>query len=146
VAGVVGGVERRFREEQRTCGAAVVDVVTLSLGVSRLRAEWRYCASVGMREWARGRRTVAGVVGGVECGDGEEQCAHGAADPRAAFCGADTSLSCVSVQDGDTALLLACSNGNLEVAQWLVSSAGSSAVTERNNVRTHAAYVCYSGC
>jgi hypothetical protein len=72
VAGVVGGVERRFGEEQRTCGAAVVDVVILSLGVLHLRAEWRYCASVGMCEWALGRRTVAGVVGGVERSDGEE--------------------------------------------------------------------------
>jgi hypothetical protein len=39
------------------------------------------------------------------------------------------------MQDGDTALLAACANGNLEVAQWLVSSAGSSAVSEKNNVR-----------
>jgi hypothetical protein len=42
---------------------------------------------------------------------------------------------CCFVQDGYTALLIACRNGYLAVAQWLVSSAGSSAVTERNNVR-----------
>ncbi len=38
-------------------------------------------------------------------------------------------------QDGNTALLLACLSGRLNVAQWLVSSAGSNAVTERDNVR-----------
>ncbi len=39
-------------------------------------------------------------------------------------------------QDGNTALLVACWSGHLEVVQWLVSSAGSNAATERDNVRT----------
>ena len=38
------------------------------------------------------------------------------------------------MQWGDTALLYACKRGHLEVAQWLVSSAGSNAATERNEV------------
>jgi ankyrin repeat protein len=42
----------------------------------------------------------------------------------------------VCEQYGNTALLLACDNGHLEVAQWLVSSAGSNAVSERNDVRS----------
>jgi ankyrin repeat protein len=40
----------------------------------------------------------------------------------------------VCVQLGYTALLRACENGHLDVAQWLVSSAGSNAVTERSKV------------
>jgi hypothetical protein len=41
----------------------------------------------------------------------------------------------VCKQDGHTALLFACANGRLDVAQWLVSSAGSDARSERSNVR-----------
>jgi hypothetical protein len=46
------------------------------------------------------------------------------------------------VQDGNTPLLLACERGHLEVAQWLVSSAGSNAATERNEVRVVAVWSC----
>jgi hypothetical protein len=42
----------------------------------------------------------------------------------------------VRKQDGHTALLFACANGRLDVAQWLVSSAGSDARSERSDVRT----------
>lgn len=38
------------------------------------------------------------------------------------------------VQDGDTALLLACANGHMDVVKWLVTEAGSNAALERNNV------------
>ncbi len=38
------------------------------------------------------------------------------------------------MQWGNTALLLACKGGHLEIAQWLVSSAGSNATTEQNAV------------
>jgi ankyrin repeat protein len=41
----------------------------------------------------------------------------------------------VCEQDGRTALLCACANGHLDVAQWLVTSGGSDARSERNNVR-----------
>ncbi len=40
---------------------------------------------------------------------------------------------CLS-QYGDTALLLACLSGRIDVARWLVSEAGSDARSERNNV------------
>ncbi len=52
-----------------------------------------------------------------------------------AVCCADARTCGICVQSGRTALLCACEKGHLEVAQWLVSSAGSSAATERNNVR-----------
>ncbi len=42
-------------------------------------AVWLHCASGRMWEWALGGRTVAGVVGGVECSDGEEHCMYNAA-------------------------------------------------------------------
>jgi ankyrin repeat protein len=38
-------------------------------------------------------------------------------------------------QDGSSALLLACCNGHIDVARWLVSEAGSDARSERSNVR-----------
>ncbi len=47
---------------------------------------------------------------------------------------ARVDLCDVPVQDGDTALLVACAAGQLEVAQWLVSSAGSDVVTDRRHV------------
>jgi hypothetical protein len=37
-------------------------------------------------------------------------------------------------QVGDTALLLACRHGHVDVARWLVSDAGSDARSERSNV------------
>jgi hypothetical protein len=37
-------------------------------------------------------------------------------------------------QAGDTALLVACCHGCLNVAEWLVMHAGSDARSERNNV------------
>jgi ankyrin repeat protein len=37
-------------------------------------------------------------------------------------------------QNGYTALLLACRNGHIDVARWLVSEAGSDARSERDNV------------
>jgi ankyrin repeat protein len=37
-------------------------------------------------------------------------------------------------QSGCTALLLACANGHLDVARWLVTVAGSDARAERDNV------------
>ncbi len=42
---------------------------------------------------------------------------------------------CFCEQDGRTALLCACASGRLDVAQWLVTSGGSDARSERNNVR-----------
>jgi hypothetical protein len=42
----------------------------------------------------------------------------------------------VCVQRGETALLTACAHGHLAVVQWLVSSAGSDAVNEFDDVRT----------
>jgi hypothetical protein len=47
-----------------------------------------------------------------------------------------TSVVGVCVQWGCTTLLYACAGGHLEVAQWLVSSAGSNAATERDEVCT----------
>ncbi len=35
-----------------------------------------HCASVRVLEWALEGRTMAGVVGGVECSDGEGPCAY----------------------------------------------------------------------
>ncbi len=40
----------------------------------------------------------------------------------------------VMPQDGDSALLLACWHGHIDVARWLVSEAGSDGRSERNNV------------
>jgi hypothetical protein len=37
-------------------------------------------------------------------------------------------------QDGDTALLLACATGHIEVARWLVAVARSDVQSERDNV------------
>jgi hypothetical protein len=52
--------------------------------------------------------------------------------------GCEALLVCiVPVQLGDTALLLACENGRLDVAKWLVAEAGSNPSTERNNVSAH---------
>lgn len=73
---------------------------------------------------------MAGVIGGFErhreglCMWTPVACPMSDADTTRGVC----------VQNGDTALLYACWSGHLEVAQWLVSSAGSSAVTERNMV------------
>ncbi len=75
---------------------------------------------------------MAGVVGGVECSDGEERCVYDAVS--ASFCVMLTPACGACVQDGSTALLTACANGHVEVAQWLVSSAGSNPVTEMTNV------------
>jgi ankyrin repeat protein len=46
------------------------------------------------------------------------------------------TVVCVAMlsQVGDTALLLACCKGHIDVARWLVSEAGSDARSERNNV------------
>jgi hypothetical protein len=44
-------------------------------------------------------------------------------------------IGIVVYQNGDTALLLACYSGQLAVARWLVTNAGSNARSERNNVR-----------
>jgi hypothetical protein len=49
-------------------------------------------------------------------------------------CNADADACVVFVQLGYTALRYACAEGRLEVAQWLVSSAGSNAATERDSV------------
>jgi hypothetical protein len=55
--------------------------------------------------------------------------AHDMVEIRGALaCGVDV------VQGGDSALLLACSNGRLDVARWLVSL-GLDARLDHNNVR-----------
>jgi ankyrin repeat protein len=51
----------------------------------------------------------------------------------------------VCEQDGRTALLCACAHGRLDVAQWLVTSGGSDARSERNNVRILCGAVVRSG-
>jgi hypothetical protein len=77
---------------------------------------------------------VAGVVGGVECSDGEDRCAFHALCSSLCDAYARVYLCDVPMQIGSAALMAACAGGHLEVAQWLVSSAGSNAVTERNDV------------
>ncbi len=60
-------------------------------------------------------------------------------------CCDDAACGCVVVSDcgvrgdvvsqnGETALLLACQNGHIDVARWLVSEAGSDARLEQKNV------------
>jgi ankyrin repeat protein len=49
-------------------------------------------------------------------------------------------------QDGDTALLLACDNGHINVARWLVTEVGIDARTEKDNVSAGtAAAACVLG-
>jgi hypothetical protein len=49
---------------------------------------------------------------------------------------------CAAPQDGSTALLVACANGSLDVARWLVKDAGCDARSERDKVRYSAARHC----
>jgi ankyrin repeat protein len=46
-----------------------------------------------------------------------------------------SAVCCVRGQTGHTALLLASALGHIDVVQWLVTSAGSDARSERSNVR-----------
>jgi hypothetical protein len=45
-----------------------------------------------------------------------------------------THASWLAMQDGCSALLLACKHGRVDVAQWLVANAGSDAASERDKV------------
>jgi hypothetical protein len=47
-----------------------------------LRAGWQHCTPSSVLEWALGGRTVAGVVCGFECSDGEGLCAYDAVGER----------------------------------------------------------------
>jgi hypothetical protein len=82
---------------------------------------------------------VAGVVGWLECSSGEgwRESVVSCVCVWLFVCGSerDCSVCVVPTQAGATALLIACRNGHLEVARWLVSSAGSNAATERDSVR-----------
>ncbi len=87
---------------------------------------------------------MVGVVGGVECSDGERQCMNNAA----VWLYVTLMQTCVRcfVQLGYTALCYASQGGHLEVAQWLVSSVGSNAATDRNEVCSAAVTaVCDAG-
>jgi hypothetical protein len=80
VAGVVGGVECSDGEEQGMCSVGVwLCVMLTQTRVCCLRTERINCASGGMYRRTLGGRAVAGVVGGVECSDGERQCAYNVA-------------------------------------------------------------------
>ncbi len=109
MAGVVGGVECSDGEEQCACSAAVWLCVTLmQTRVWCLCAVGRHCASACVCERTLGGRTVAGVVGGVESSDGEEQRMCNAAVP---LCG------CVCNADADVCVVFVCSGATLRF--WL---------------------------
>jgi hypothetical protein len=75
----VAVILRTAPTSSNTGKAIVCDAQAASCVSDMFRAGWRHCASGGMWEWALGGRTVAGVVGGVECSDGEELGAYSAA-------------------------------------------------------------------
>ncbi len=59
----------------------------------------------------------------------------------------DASARCVWCCDqySCTALLLACECGHLDVARWLVTDAGSDALSERDEVSCRCLCVCNCG-
>ncbi len=95
MAGIVGGVECSDRENRGIHNAVVwLCVVLIQTRVWCLCAVGLHCASGCMWGRALGGRTVAGVVGGVECSDGEDQGMYSAA---VWLCDADADACAVFV-------------------------------------------------
>ncbi len=76
MAGVVGGVECSDGEERGAYDGLFLSLFAMATRMCAVRAAWRHSAHNSVHTRPPGDRTVARVVGGVECSDGKEQCAY----------------------------------------------------------------------